>query len=48
MQSTMPLKEIIDSVAEMVMRKFNNKRAIVFQTLQMYSNRQAGVSEIPL
>ncbi|PKO98695.1 MAG: proline dehydrogenase [Bacteroidetes bacterium HGW-Bacteroidetes-8] len=27
---------IIDSVAEMVMRKFNNKRAIVFQTLQMY------------
>jgi proline dehydrogenase len=27
---------IIDSVAETVMRKFNNKRAIVFQTLQMY------------
>jgi proline dehydrogenase len=29
-------QEIIDSVAETVMRKFNNKRAIVFQTLQMY------------
>ncbi len=27
---------IIDTVAETVMRKFNNKRAIVFQTLQMY------------